>query len=134
MRPLTYCGICSSKNELQVPGCDRLKQSTRSGRWCLTELYSCSTFVESNPVKAAGSKAKSAALLGLAFDAQDDQTRVTRGDNFLLWGGSQDTHAVMQETAIKVNEHLQKQGKRLEDASIGEIRDICQQVNDSIGK
>jgi hypothetical protein len=85
-------------------------------------------------VKAAGSKAKSAALLGLAFDAQDEQTRVTKGDNFLLWGGSKDTHAVMQETAIKINEHLQKQGKRLEDASAKELRDICQQVHDSMGQ
>jgi len=76
---------------------------------------------------------KSSALLGLAFDAQDDQTRVTRGDNFILWGGSQDTHSVMQETAIKINEHLQKEGKRLEDASINELRDICHQVRDSIG-
>ena len=85
-------------------------------------------------MKAAGSKAKSAALLGLGLDAQDEQTRVTRGDNFLLWGGSKDTHAVMQETAIKINEHLQKEGKRLEDASVNELRDICQQVHDSIGQ
>jgi hypothetical protein len=83
-------------------------------------------------VKAADSK--KSALLGLAFDAQDDQTRVTRGENFLLWGGSQDTHAVMQETAVKINEHLQKQGKRLEEASVNELRDICQQVHDSIGR
>jgi hypothetical protein len=39
----------------------------------------------------------------------------------------------MQETAVKVNEHLDKQGKRLEDVSVGELRDICRRASDSIG-
>ena len=54
-------------------------------------------------VKARPTK-KSAALLGLAFDNEDGQTRITRGKNFLLCGGTQETHAVMQETAVKINE------------------------------
>jgi hypothetical protein len=82
-------------------------------------------------VKAANESRKSAALLGLAFDNGDGHTRLTRGKNFLLVGGSQDSHAVMQETAIKINEHLDKQGKRLEDASVAEIREICRDVIES---
>ena len=77
---------------------------------------------------------KSAALLGLAFDHEDGQTRITRGKNFLLCGGSQQTHAVMQETAVKINERLDQRGKRLEDVSIGELRDICRDVRDSVGQ
>ncbi len=76
---------------------------------------------------------KSAALLGLAFDGEEGHTRITRGKNFLLWGGSKDTHAFMQETAIKINERLDQKGKRLEDCSLGELRDICREVIDSIG-
>jgi hypothetical protein len=83
-------------------------------------------------VRAANVVPKSAALLGLAFDNHDGHTRLTRGKNFLLCGGSQDTHAVMQETAVKVNEHLDKRGKRLEDVSVGELREICHEVTDSI--
>lgn len=71
---------------------------------------------------------RKAALLGLAFDAEDGHKRLTRGDNFVLFGGSQETHAVMQETAIKVNEHLDRSGKRLEDVSLRELRDICHDV------
>lgn len=71
---------------------------------------------------------RKAALLGLAFDAEDGHKRLTRGDNFVLFGGSQETHAVMQETAIKVNEHLDRSGKRLEDVSLRELRDICHEV------
>ena len=77
---------------------------------------------------------KSAALLGLAFDNDDGHTRLTRGKNFLLCGGTQDTHALMQETALKINEHLDKRGKRLEDVSVGELRDICRDVTGSIGE
>ncbi len=72
----------------------------------------------------AQSGPKSAALVGLAFDAEDGQKRLTRGKNFVLAGGSAETHAVMQETAIKVNEHLDRRGRRLEEVSPGELRDI----------
>jgi hypothetical protein len=79
-------------------------------------------------VKAANQSKKSAALLALAFDNDDGQTRVTRGKNFLLWGGTEGTHCFMQETAVKINEHLDKHGKRLEDVSIVELREICREV------
>jgi hypothetical protein len=75
---------------------------------------------------------KSAALLGLAFDNDDGHTRLTRGKNFVLLGGSHETHAVMQETALKINEQLHKRGKRLEDVSAGELREICHDVTDSL--
>ena len=69
-------------------------------------------------------------LLGLAFDAKEgDQKRITRGPNFLLAGGSQETHGVLQETAIKLNEHLQRKGKQLADVSITELRDIVSSIH-----
>lgn len=74
-------------------------------------------------------KRAKATLLGLGLDAADGHTRITRGENYVLRGGSQETHAVMQETAIKVNEQLTRRGKRLEDVSIPELRDI---VHDSM--
>jgi hypothetical protein len=74
---------------------------------------------------------KSAALLGLAFDNEDGHTRLTRGKNFVLLGGSQDTHAMMQETAVKVNERLDKSGRRLEDVSVGELRRIVHDVTNA---
>ncbi|MGO8751139.1 MAG: hypothetical protein ACLQNE_34775 [Thermoguttaceae bacterium] len=77
---------------------------------------------------------KSSALLGVAFDAEDGQTRLTRGKNFVLLGGSEETHAVMQETAIKVNEHLDVSGRRLEDVSLPELRDIFGEVGESMRK
>ena len=68
--------------------------------------------------------AGSAAMLGLAFDAEDGHKRLTRGTNFVLYGGSKETHEVMQETAVKINEQLDRRGKRLEDVSPREFRDV----------
>jgi hypothetical protein len=80
-------------------------------------------------MKARSQKPKAAALVGLAFDAQDGHTRLTRGDNFVLCGGCEETHGVMQETAVKINEHLDRQGRRLEDMSLNELRDVCESVD-----
>ena len=83
-------------------------------------------------MKAAHQPRKSASLLGVAFDADDGNTRLTRGKNFALVGGSEQTHAVMRETAVKINEHVDRAGKRLEDVSVSELRDICQEVTESL--
>ena len=104
------------------------------GKWPTTvELISSRqlifSFGKSAPLKRSEPERK-AALLGLAFDADDGHKRLTRGKNFTLMGGSHETHAVMQETAIKINEHLDRRGKRLEDVSIRELRDICHEVMD----
>lgn len=58
------------------------------------------------------------------MDNDDGHTRLTRGHNFTLYGGSQETHERMQETAVKMNEQLDKRGKRLEDVSVREFIDI----------
>ena len=84
-------------------------------------------------MRASNQQRKSAALLGLAFDNEDGHTRLTRGKNFVLYGGSDETHAAMQETALKINEHLYKRGKRLEDVSVRELRAICHEAKESVG-
>lgn len=74
-------------------------------------------------------QSRQAALLGLAFDAEDGQKRITRGPNFLLAGGSHETHGVMQETAVKINERLHRAGKQLADVSVAELRDIVAEIH-----
>lgn len=63
-------------------------------------------------------------MLGLGLDNEDGHTRVTKGENFCLLGGSEETHERMTETVIKVNEKLHSKGKRLEDVSSKEFKDI----------
>lgn len=64
-------------------------------------------------------------LLGLGLDNADSHKRLTRGDNFVLVGGSEATHDQMTEGAIKFNETLQKRGKELEDINREEFKDIA---------
>ena len=64
-------------------------------------------------------------LLGLGFDARDGHSRITKGENFYLAGGSQSTHSQMQEAAIKINEELKKSHKTLETVSDKEFTAIA---------
>ncbi|MBN1855016.1 MAG: hypothetical protein JW829_19940 [Pirellulales bacterium] len=84
--------------------------------------------MRANDPKSTGKKQISL-LLGLAFDAKDGHKRLTRGRNFILAGGSEETHGMMQETATKINEHLDRRGKRLQDTSVDELREICEKIH-----
>jgi len=75
-------------------------------------------------------KEVAASLLGLGLDNQDGHKRVTQGDDFLLVGGSEETHERMQDVAIHVTEALQTKGKRLQDAELQEVIDLVQRAMD----
>ena len=64
------------------------------------------------------------AVIGLGLDNEDGHKRLTRGQDFVLAGGSQETHEAMQETMTKVNEQLGKKGRQIGDASPEELRDL----------
>ena len=76
------------------------------------------------PRKKKDTPDKVSGVLGLGLDATDGHKRLTRGQDFLLAGGSEETHSRMQETMIKVTEKLGDRGKRIRDASPEELRDI----------
>ncbi|MFA6100681.1 MAG: hypothetical protein WCV67_09615 [Victivallaceae bacterium] len=75
------------------------------------------------------SKKRKAMLMGVGLDNKDGHTRVTKGDNFVMMGGSEETHERMTETAIKVNEKLSARGKALEEVSPKELIDIIHDVH-----
>ena len=66
-------------------------------------------------------------MLGVGLDS-DGHKRLTTGPNFALVGGSQETHEVMTEKAIKINEKLAAKGKQLEDVSHEEFDEIAHAV------
>jgi len=71
---------------------------------------------------------KAAWLLGLGFDHDDGHVRVTKGKNFHLLGGSEETHEVMQEKCIKFNEALDRRSKELVDLEPDEVREIADEI------
>ena len=67
-------------------------------------------------------------LIGLGFDNQDEHKRITKGEDFLLVGGSQETHERMQDIAIHVTEALKNKGKRLQYADADEVIELMQKA------
>lgn len=74
-------------------------------------------------------KDRKAMLFGVGLDNKDGHKRVTKGDNFYLAGGSEETHERMAETAIKFNEKLKSRGKRLEEVSKNEFIDLISEAS-----
>lgn len=73
------------------------------------------------------SRKKKAIMLGVALDS-DGHKRITTGENFALVGGTKETHEVMTEKTIKINEKLASKGKSLEQVSPEEFDEIAQSV------
>lgn len=73
-------------------------------------------------------------LLGLGFDAKDNHVRITKGKNFKLFGGSEETHEIMQEKAVKFNEQLDKRHKTLDNLDEREFYEIAKDIGLKIPK
>ena len=67
-------------------------------------------------------------LLGLGFDSKDGHKRITIGNNYRLYGGSKETHRMMQEKCTKFNEGLKKRAKTLDTISAEEFYDIAHKI------
>lgn len=67
-------------------------------------------------------------LLGVGFDHRDGHKRLSKGDNFMLIGGSKDTHDEMREKVIKLNEELKKKRKSLDSVSDKELLEVSRKV------
>lgn len=65
-------------------------------------------------------------LLGLGLDGTDGHKRVTQGDDFVLLGGSAETHERMQELVIRMNEKLKRKGKSFRELTTREFEDLAQ--------
>ncbi len=77
-------------------------------------------------VPRSGGKKKSV-MVGLGMDS-DGHKRITTGDNFVVAGGTQDTHEQMTETVVKINEKLTERGKCLNTVERTEFNDIAESV------
>jgi hypothetical protein len=74
--------------------------------------------------------ARIAGFLGVGLDKDDEHTRITRSQHFLLVGGSAETHERMQDTAIHFQEGLEKRGKTLQETEPDEAMDLLREALD----
>jgi hypothetical protein len=79
------------------------------------------------PTRKRKKKNPKALMLGIGTDA-DGHKRLTTGHNFAVVGGTEETHELLTEKVIKINEKLDAKGKRLEEVSRQEFEDIAHSV------
>jgi hypothetical protein len=86
-----------------------------------------------NPVtrREDGKDTRIVGFLGVGLDNEDGHQRLTRAEDFLLVGGSSETHERMQDTAIRFGEALRKRGKRLHETSTQEALDLLRESLES---
>ncbi len=65
---------------------------------------------------------------GIGLDNEDGHVRITTMENFRLLGGSEETHGRMQEGAIRVNEKLRSQDRRVTDLTVRQFVDLAGEV------
>lgn len=65
-----------------------------------------------------------AGLLGVGLDNEDGHKRITQGEQFILVGGSEETHERMTETVVKTFEELKRRDRQLEEVEPKELADI----------
>ena len=70
-----------------------------------------------------------AALIGFGLDNVDDQNRVTRGDQSLIFGGSAETHAELWETALRMELELDRQGVLLGDLDPSQLAELATMID-----
>ena len=64
------------------------------------------------------------ALFGVGLDNQDGHKRITKGEKFVLVGGSDETHTRMTETVVKTFEELKRRDKQFETVEHKELAEI----------
>jgi len=70
-----------------------------------------------------------AALIGFGLDNGDDQHRLTRGDQTLIFGGSAETHAELRATALKIEQELDRRGRHLGDLDPLELAELATMID-----
>jgi hypothetical protein len=73
-------------------------------------------------------------LVGLAFDNVDGHIRITKGENFRLYGGSDRTHVQMQRKMARFNEELDMRNKTLDQINEKELSEIAKSVGLKVKK
>lgn len=79
-------------------------------------------------------RARVIGLLGVALDGTDGHRRITRTSEFVLVGGSAETHERMQETAVRFEEALERRGKTLADADVREVIELLQEAREAVSE
>lgn len=67
-------------------------------------------------------------LLGVGFDAEDGQIRITQADQYQIFMGSGETHQELQKICRQIEGQLKTAGRKLRDYTPEEFLDLVQKM------
>ena len=70
-----------------------------------------------------------AAFIGFGLDSGDDEQRLTRGDQTLIFGGSAETHAELRATALKMEQELNRRGQDLAELDPTQLAELARMID-----
>lgn len=70
-----------------------------------------------------------AALIGFGLDDRDEHHRIITGSQYLLVGGSAETHAELLETMLRLDSELERLGQGLGDVTPTELAEIAWRID-----
>ena len=75
-----------------------------------------------------GKQKKIIRLLGVGFDAEDGHVRITKGEKYDVFMGSDESHEYIQKLIQKIEAELEKRGLSLDDLTPEEFGEFVQSV------
>jgi len=70
-----------------------------------------------------------AAIIGFGLDGRDDHQRLSTGDQGVLVGGSEETHAEMLEMMLRLESELERLGQGLADVTPSQLAEIAWRID-----
>ena len=67
-------------------------------------------------------------LLGVGFDNDDNHVRITKGDNYDVFMGSEESHEYIQQLIQKIEDELKSRGISLDDLTPDEFSHIVESI------
>lgn len=73
-------------------------------------------------------KRQKGTLVGVGLDS-DGHKRITRSEDFVVLGGSKETHERLSEISIKASEELKKRGKDVAEVCAKEFAEVIEKAS-----
>jgi len=67
-------------------------------------------------------------LLGVGFDADDGHVRITKGENYDVLMGSDESHEYIQQLIQRIEDELKARGMSLDDLTPEEFGEFVQSI------
>lgn len=75
-----------------------------------------------------GKRKKIIRLLGVGFDAEDGHVRITKGEKYDVYMGSDESHEFIHKLIQDIEEAIEKRGLSLDDLTPGEFTELVESL------